>query len=187
MNKNINRLTASSVLIALAILIPQLFHLTGVPQSGQVFLPMHIPVLLSGFVLGPVFGLLVGVFSPIISSAMTGMPAFARLPFMIFELATYGLVGGFLYNTLRLKRKKYGIYISLVISMISGRAIYAFALTIAASVFNIACGGPIAAMNATVTGAIGIVIQLVIIPPMIFLLEKSGCLDRFFRSCIQLS
>ena len=36
------------------------FHLTGVPQPGQVFLPMHIPVLLGGFVLGPVFGFFVG-------------------------------------------------------------------------------------------------------------------------------
>ncbi len=187
MNKNINRLTAGGVLIAFAILIPQLFHLTGVPQSGKVFLPMHIPVLLSGFALGPVFGLLVGIFSPIISSAMTGMPDLARLPFMIFELATYGFISGLLYNTLKLQRKKYGIYVSLVVAMITGRVVYAITLTVAANIFNIACGGPIAAISATVTGVIGIVIQIVVIPPMIYLLEKSGSIDRFFRPCIQQS
>ena len=81
---------------AFAILLPQAFHLTGIPQSGQIFLPMHIPVLISGFVLGPVFGLFIGVLSPIISSLLTGMPDSFRLPFMIAELASYGFMSGIL-------------------------------------------------------------------------------------------
>ncbi|MDD5937110.1 MAG: ECF transporter S component [Clostridiales bacterium] len=182
---NINRITAGGVLIAFAIIIPQLFHLTGVPQSGQVFLPMHIPVLLSGFVLGPAFGMFVGILSPIISSAMTGMPAMERLPFMVAELVAYGVVGGLMYNTWKLKQKKLGIYLSLAVTMIAGRVVYALALVIAANLFQIKCGGPIAAVTATVTGIVGIVIQLVIIPPMIYLLEKSGYLDRYFRPCVQ--
>ena len=185
MNKSLNRITIGGVLIAFAIIIPQLFHFTGIPKSGQVFLPMHIPVLLSGFVIGPVFGLLVGIISPIISSLLTGMPDMARLPFMVLELATYGGVGGILYNVLSFNRKKFGIYSSLILSMIAGRIVYAISLFVAANLFEVPCGGPIAAITATVTGLIGIVIQLVIIPPMIYLLEKSGYLERYFRVCTQ--
>ena len=56
MKKNVKKITVGGLLIALALVLPMAFHLTGVPQPGQVFLPMHIPVLLGGFVLGPVFG-----------------------------------------------------------------------------------------------------------------------------------
>ena len=59
MKKNVKKITVGGLLIALALVLPMAFHLTGVPQPGQVFLPMHIPVLLGGFVLGPVFGFFV--------------------------------------------------------------------------------------------------------------------------------
>ena len=49
-----------------------LFHLAG--GMGVVFLPMHLPVLLAGFFLGPRFGLLVGIITPLLSSLLTGMP-----------------------------------------------------------------------------------------------------------------
>jgi niacin transporter len=185
MNKSLNRITAGGVLIAFAIIIPQLFHFTGVPRSGQVFLPMHIPVLLSGFIIGPVFGLLVGIIAPIISSLITGMPDMARLPFMILELATYGCVSGAVYHYLKLKNKKLSINLSLVIAMIFGRVVYAISLFVAANLFQLAVSGPIAAITSVATGAIGIVIQLAIIPPLVYLLEKSGSLDRFFRVCAQ--
>lgn len=185
MNKNLNRITMGGVLIAFAIMIPQLFHFTGIPKSGQVFLPMHLPVLFSGFVIGPGFGLMVGILSPIFSALLTGMPDMARLPFMVLELATYGCMSGILYNVLQLNRKKFGIYSSLILSMIAGRVVYAISLFVAANLFSIPCGGPIAAITATVTGIVGIIIQLVLIPPMIYLLEKSGYLNRYFRACPQ--
>lgn len=107
MKKNVKKITVGGLLIALALVLPMAFHLTGVPQPGQVFLPMHIPVLLGGFVLGPVFGFFVGLFSPIISSVLTGMPAVGRLPFMMIELAVYGLVSGLMYNTFKFNKKKW--------------------------------------------------------------------------------
>ena len=41
----------------LAVLFPQLFHLTGI--GGTVLLPMHIPVLLAGLLVCPAIGLYV--------------------------------------------------------------------------------------------------------------------------------
>ena len=155
----------------------------GVPQPGQVFLPMHIPVLLGGFVLGPVFGFFVGLFSPIISSVLTGMPAVGRLPFMMIELAVYGLVSGLMYNTFKFNKKKMGTYISLLTAMLCGRIVYAISLFVAVNLMGIQCGGPIAAVTATVSGVPGIIIQVLIIPPVVYALERSGYIDRHFRIC----
>ena len=150
MKKNVKKITVGGLLIALALVLPMAFHLTGVPQPGQVFLPMHIPVLLGGFVLGPVFGFFVGLFSPIISSVLTGMPAVGRLPFMMIELAVYGLVSGLMYNTFKFNKKKMGTYISLLTAMLCGRIVYAISLFVAVNLMGIQCGGPIAAVTATI-------------------------------------
>ena len=45
------RLTLAALFTALGILLPLAFHLTGIPAAGQIFLPMHIPVLLCGLIL----------------------------------------------------------------------------------------------------------------------------------------
>ena len=66
MKNTTRKITYGALIIACAVVLPQLFHLSGIPNSGAVFLPMHIPVLLGGFILGPLFGALVGVLSPLI-------------------------------------------------------------------------------------------------------------------------
>ena len=146
LQKNVKKITVGGLLIALALVLPMAFHLTGVPQPGQVFLPMHIrePSL------GPVFGFFVGLFSPIISSVLTGMPAVGRLPFMMIELAVYGLVSGLMYNTFKFNKKKMGTYISLLTAMLCGRIVYAISLFVAVNLMGIQCGGPIAAVTATI-------------------------------------
>ncbi|MGN0641909.1 MAG: ECF transporter S component [Huintestinicola sp.] len=168
------KITYGGLLIAMAILLPQAFHLTSIPQSGKIFLPMHIPVLLGGFILGPVFGMVIGAVSPAISSLLTGMPDSARMPFMVAELAGYGLFSGLLYRIPKLHDMGIaGRYITLIGAMAAGRLIYALTLFIAAEFMGIPCGGPIAAVTALVQGIWGIVIQLAIIPPVVTALEKS--------------
>ena len=179
MKMTAKKITVGGLLIALALVLPSAFHLFGVPQPGQVFLPMHIPVLLGGFALGPVFGLFVGTISPLVSSFLTGMPAIGRLPFMMIELAVYGFASGLIYSSHA--KKKFGIYISLISSMLAGRVAYAIALFIASNLMGVECGGVMAAVTATVSGLPGIIIQLVMIPPVIYTLERSGYLDRHFR------
>lgn len=46
------KLTFGALCLALSLLLPQAFHLLGMQQAGQLFLPMHIPVLIGGMVLG---------------------------------------------------------------------------------------------------------------------------------------
>ncbi len=169
---NTIKISIGAMLTALSIVLPQIFHLTGIPQVGSIFLPMHIPVLLSGFIVGPVYAAVIGAISPIISHLLTNMPASARLPFMIIELLIYGLASGLLYHTFKLKDKKFGAIISLVLAMAAGRLAYAASLFIASEFLGVECGGVMAALTATVTGVYGIILQLVTIPPIVFALKK---------------
>ena len=88
------KMAVGGLLIAVGILLPQVFHLAGGSAMGTLFLPMHLPVLLGGFLLGPLFGGTVGLLTPLVSCLLTGMPAAAVLPTMAVELLVYGLAGG---------------------------------------------------------------------------------------------
>ena len=86
-------------LIVLAVLLPQLVHLTLGQAGGVKWLPMYLPVLLGGCLLGVRWGTGVGVLSPVVSFALTSMwgdpmPAAARLPFMMAELCVFAAVSG---------------------------------------------------------------------------------------------
>lgn len=92
------KLVHTALLIALGVVLPIAFHFAG--AMGSVFLPMHIPVLIAGLLLGGKAGLTVGVIAPALSSFFTGMPpVISILPLMIIELALYGVVSGYLYRT----------------------------------------------------------------------------------------
>ncbi len=191
----IRRLTYGGLLLAIGIVLPQVFHLTGGPASGATFLPMHIPVLIAGLLLGPVYGLILGAVTPVCSFLITAMPVAARLPFMMVELAIYGWVCGFLYHTAGLSRLRLpgdsrrpedtppgrsiasrltGLYVSLILAMIAGRVVYALSLLIMGRLFGLEKADPAAVLTAVATGIVGIVIQLLVIPPIIFALQKGG-------------
>ncbi|MEG2583584.1 MAG: ECF transporter S component [Oscillospiraceae bacterium] len=104
--------------VALGVLLPQVFHMFGGKMAGAVFLPMHIPALLGGMLLGPIAGGIIGILSPFLSGILTGMPSFEKIPFMIIELATYGVVSGLLSHKLKLNS-----WLSLVTAMVSGRVL----------------------------------------------------------------
>lgn len=70
-------------LLAASIVLPAVFHLLGL---GQVFLPMHIPVLLAALVLRPATAVTVGVLAPATSMLLTGMPPAPFAAIMTVEL-----------------------------------------------------------------------------------------------------
>ena len=119
----------------------------------------------------------------LIALALVLPMAFHLTPFMMIELAVYGLVSGLMYNTFKFNKKKMGTYISLLTAMLCGRIVYAISLFVAVNLMGIQCGGPIAAVTATVSGVPGIIIQVLIIPPVVYALERSGYIDRHFRIC----
>ncbi len=71
---SVRRLVLSALFLALAFVLP---FLTGqVQQIGRMLCPMHIPVLLCGFICGWQWGLAVGVAAPLLRSLTLGMPPF---------------------------------------------------------------------------------------------------------------
>lgn len=158
MSPNTRFITHTALFLALAILVPVAFH-SG--PWGRAFLPMHIPVLLAGFLVGPVSGLLVGLLAPVVSQFLTGMPSGYAVPLMTMELAVYGLAAGLTY-----KRWRWNIYLALIVAMILGRFMFALGILLLGPMLGVpydftaylAFGGPLW------TGLPGIVVQLVLIP-----------------------
>lgn len=162
----VKKTCAGALLLAVGVLLPQVFHMLGGLTTGALFLPMHIPVLLAGFLLGPYFGFFVGLITPIISFFLTGMPPSARLPFMLIELMAYGLLSGLFYQ------RKWNIYVSLIAAQVCGRLVYAASLLIAAHLIHLDVAPVIAVWTTATTGLPGIVIQIILIPPLVALLKK---------------
>lgn len=164
--------TLSGLFIAIGIILPMLFHALG---QGATFLPMHIPVLLAGFILSLPFAVAVGIITPILSSILTSMPPiFPVLPFMVFELATYGLVTSFLYRKLKLN-----VYVSLVGAMLSGRIVATIVVWVLINFFFATLPSPIIWVTAAVTAGLpGIVIQLALIPVLVLALNRLNYIRR---------
>ena len=156
--------------IALCVVLPMAFH--AIPQGGSIYCPMHIPVLLCGLLCGWPFGLLCGLAGPALSTVLTGMPPVAYLPSMLVELAVYGAVSGLMMRTIKTGRLYPDLYISLVVAMLAGRASGGLAN---AAVFSRGSYSMAAwATGYFATGLPGIIIQLALIPSIVFALEKAN-------------
>lgn len=129
--KQTKTMILSGLFIAIGILLPMFFHMFQ--MGGSMFLPMHIPVLLAGFVVNPFYAMLVGIVTPLLSSVITGMPPlFPMAVIMVFELAAYGFVTSYVYNN-----ASKNIYISLIAGQISGRIISGLVVACLVYVFGI--------------------------------------------------
>lgn len=154
------RIALTSFFLSLAIVLPFVFHQFAL--AGRIFLPMHIPVFLAGIFVGPLSGVIVGIFSPIISFFLIGMPPAYAVPLMAMELPIYGLSMGFLYQV-----KKMPLVSSLIISMILGRAGFALGLLILGVFVNLPYGFSTFLKVSFITGLPGIAVQIVLIPSLV--------------------
>jgi len=166
---NTKRLILAGLCVALGIVLPVAFH--SVANAGSIFLPMHIPVLLCGLICGWPYGLACGVLAPLLSSLITGMPPMAFLPSMLCELAVYGFVSGLLMRYVKTGKLLADLYLSLVGAMLLGRLVLGLlnAVLFRAGEYSVALW----TTSAFVTALPGIVIQLAVIPVLVFALKKS--------------
>ncbi len=167
----VRRMTYAALFLALAMVLP---FVTGqIPQIGAMLCPMHIPALLCGFMCGWPWGMLVGFVAPLLRSVIFGMPAmFPGAVAMAFELAVYGGVAGLLYRVL--PRKKRNIYITLVVSMIAGRVVWGAVRMILAGLSGNSFTWALFAAGAVTNAIPGIILQLVLIPVLVIVLERAG-------------
>lgn len=159
----------TGVFIALGVIIPWAFH--TVPNAWK-FLPMHLPTLVAGLLLGPVSGLLTGAFSVVLSGLITGMPPTAKWLVMIPELASYGLFAGLFQRYF--KKDYVGTITSLILAMLAGRVVYGIMKFIEVQVV---AGVKPFTLNAFIAGAFvmvifGIIALVVLVPPIVLALRK---------------
>lgn len=154
------------LLLASGIILPMAFHMFG--MTGPIALPMHIPVLIGGFLLSPYIALFLGITTPVISGLLTGMPVlFPMAIIMSFELGTYGLIASLLTKKLKLKTIP-----TLIISMITGRIAAGITVAVLVQLFSVKMNPFMFVKGAIITGLPGIIIQLIFIPSLIYAINK---------------
>jgi thiamine transporter ThiT len=165
--KSVFSLTGSSLFIALGILLPMVFHAFG---GGNALLPMHIPVLLCGFIFGWQYGAICGFIVPLLSALLTGMPpVFPVATAMMFELCAYGLLAGLFY-----KKFKWNVILALVAALLGGRVVSGLANALFMGIAGKTYGFSAFITGAFVTALPGIIIQIIAIPLIIVAIEKAG-------------
>lgn len=170
-SKALHTLVLAAMFFALGLTLP---FLTGqIKQIGNMLLPMHFPVLLCGLICGPWYGLAVGLALPVMRSLLFTMPVmYPTALAMSAELATYGLVVGLMF--LRAKWKcVLSLYRALAGAMVCGRVVWG---VVSAALLGV--GGSTFTFGAFFAGAVvnavpGILLQLILIPAVMLLLDKT--------------
>ena len=167
------RVLATVGALIAAVLLPQAIHLLGRAAGvgslpGEMLLPMHLPILLAGLLAGPVAGAVSGAFAPLLSALLTGMPASAMLPFMMIELCVYGLVSGLL------SRVRMATLLKVLIAQVAGRALRAVAILVAVYGFPYAALPVSVIWTSILTGLIGIALQWILLPLIVYRVEHGG-------------
>ena len=169
------KLVAAGMLLAIGWLLPLL---TGQIQSiGQMLCPMHLPVMIGGFVLGPVYGLLLGFITPLTRSLLFGMPVmYPGAVGMAFELAAYGFCCGAFYKVFE-KHEKMRVYFALIVSMLIGRLVWAAARLVMLGVTQTPLTWKIFITTEFLNAWPAIILQLLIIPKIVQILRKAKLFD----------
>ena len=166
--KQILKTALAAMCLALALVLP---FLTGqIPQFGQMLCPMHIPVLLCGFLCGPIYGAAVGFVAPLLRFALFGMPPMPAGLAMMFELATYGLAAGLIYKLL--PKKPWAVYASLLASMVAGRIVWAGARLVLLGLGKMPFSYAIFLAGALLDAIPGIILQILLIPTLVLITRR---------------
>lgn len=173
-NSAILRMAYAAVCLALCMVLP---FLTGqIPQIGSALSPMHIPVLLAGFLCGPWWAAAVGAVAPLLRFALFGMPPiFPTGVAMCFELAGYGLVSGLLYR--KLPKKPVSVYVSLLAAMLAGRVVWGIVRVLLSGVAGEPFTWAAFMAGAFVNAVPGIIVHIALIPVIVLALRKAGFIE----------
>ncbi len=152
---------------AAALLMPVLFHLV---HLGRVFMPMYLPLVTLAFLVRPLPAVLTAAMTPLLSAAVTGMPPFYPpvAGFMAVELASVAAV---VSTVLRLRP---GMNTPLLVAcaLLLGRAVYCGLVYGFALVIDLP--PTLTAGLSLLSGWPGIVLMLVVIPPVVRIVRQSS-------------
>lgn len=158
------KMLISAGVVALAVVLPQIVHAALGAPGGAQWLPMYLPVLIGGCLLGTVWGLGVGIMSPVVSFLITlafgnPMPAAVRLPYMIAELAVYGAVSGLFAKSIA--KNSFMAFPAALLASVAGRTTF---LTVAAIFRSVSPLSVATAWAQIQTGLLALVLQAILVP-----------------------
>jgi hypothetical protein len=163
-------LAFGGLLGAAALLLPVLFHAL---QLGRVFMPMYLPLVALGFLVGPRVAFTTAALVPLLSGAVTGMPPLYPpiAPVMAAELA---LMAGAIALVCR-RWPGVNPWAVLVPVLAAGRMINVGLMYAAALLLELPAG--FLAGLSFVAGWPGVVLMLVVIPPLVRLVRDGRPAD----------
>ena len=165
------KMLVSAGIIALAIGLPQLVHAVAGAQGGAQWLPMYLPVLLGGCLLGWQWGLGIGIVSPLLSFGITSlagnaMPVAVKLPYMVAELAVFGAVSGVFSK--RIAKNSWMAFPAVLSAAVGGRTLF---MTVAAVFQSVSPLSAAAVWSQIQTGLVGLVLQATLVPIIVMILS----------------
>lgn len=171
----VRNLTSAAVSLALCMVLP---FLTGqIPEIGSALSPMHIPVLLCGFLCGPWWAMAVGAVAPLLRFALFGMPPlFPTGLAMCFELASYGLISGAMYR--KLPGGNRSIYAALITAMVLGRIVWGGAMVVLTGITGAGFTWAAFIAGAFLNAIPGIIVHILLIPVLVIALHRGGFLKK---------
>ncbi len=171
MQNRTKKIVLSALFLSMALVLP--FLTAQIQEIGSMLLPMHLPVMVCGFLLGPVYGLAVGFIAPIFRSFLFSMPPmFPMAISMAFELATYGFLCGFMPKIF--KNNMGGLYLSLIIALLGGRIVWGGVTFVLYQFLETSFTFEMFLASAFINSVIGVIIQLIIVPPIVKLIQKQN-------------
>lgn len=166
------KLGISLGIVVLAVAMPLMLHLAVGANAGITWLPMYLPILLGGCLLGAKWGMGIGITAPFISYMITSlfgtaMPTFERLPFMMAELMILAFISGLFSKYI--SKKSWLAFTAVLLAEICGRLTFISAVAIFknATYFTTAM-----VWSQIKSGLAGLVLQVIIAPLLIIGLNR---------------
>lgn len=157
---------------ALGVLLPIAFHV--VPGAGPVFLPMYLPILACGLLVSSwEVALLVGVVTPFVSSALTGMPPMMpHAPVMALELGALAL------TACVARRLGANVWAASAAALVVRAGLRPVIYALGAGWLGIEAPLAIWAFAAILEGWPGMALQLSVVPGAVLLIERQSAIAR---------
>ena len=169
--ENLQKLVLSAMFFALGLVLP--FLTVQRREIGNMLLPMHLPVLLCGLICGWKYGGVVGFFVPLVRSLIFGMPVlYPNAVGMAFELLTYGLLTGLLFQKSEVQSAK-KLFATLLITAVSGRIVWGVARTVMLGFSDESFTFAMFIANGITNAIPGLILQFTLIPAIILVLKKA--------------
>jgi len=152
---------------AASLLLPLLFHLL---HLGHIFMPMYLPLVALAFFVRPLPAAVTAGLTPLLSAAVTGMPPFFPpvAVLMAIELATMtALIAAAMVQWPRVNE-----WLVLAPVLVFGRVLYVVLVYL--SSLAIELPAEFMAGLSLLSGWPGILLMLVVVPPVVRVSRKTG-------------